>query len=160
MISDDVVLGSNVRIPHPELVNLYGCRVGDDTRIGSFVEIQRNAQVGARCKISSHSFICEGVVIEDEVLVGHGVMFINDRFPRAATGGRLQTEADWELLPTRVMQGASLGSGAVILGGVTIGRNAMVGAGAVVTKNVPDDSTVTGVPARLSHRHQPPEPRR
>ena len=160
MISDDVVLGSNVRIPHPELVNLYGCRVGDDTRIGSFVEIQRNAHVGARCKISSHSFICEGVVIEDEVFVGHGVMFINDRLPRAATGGSVQTDADWELLPTRVMQGASLGSGAVILGGVTIGRNAMVGAGAVVTKNVPDDSIVAGVPARLSHRQQLPEPPR
>ena len=160
MISDDTVLGSNVQIPHPELVNLYGCRVGDDTRIGSFVEIQKNAQVGARCKISSHSFICEGVVIEDEVFVGHGVMFINDRFPRAATGGRLQTDADWKLLPTRVKQGASLGSGAVILGGVTIGRNAMVGAGAVVTKSVPDDSIVAGVPARVTRRSAPPEPRR
>ena len=155
MISADVVLGSNVQIPHPELVNLYGCRVGDDSKIGSFVEIQRNAEVGARCKISSHSFICERVVIEDEVFVGHGVLFINDRFPRAATGGRLQTEADWQLLPTRVKQGASLGSGAVILCGVTIGRNAMVGAGAVVTKDVPDDSVVAGVPARVMRPSEP-----
>lgn len=159
MISDDTVLGANVQIPHPELANLYGCRVGDDTKVGSFVEIQKNASVGARCKISSHTFICEGVVIEDEVFVGHGVMFINDRYPRAATGGRLQTDADWKLLPTRVKQGASLGSGAVILGGVTIGRNAMVGAGAVVTRNVPDDSVVAGVPARIARRGEPRTPR-
>jgi acetyltransferase-like isoleucine patch superfamily enzyme len=158
MISGDTVLGSNVQIPHPELVNLYGCRVGDDTRVGSFVEIQRNAEIGARCKISSHSFICEGVVIEDEVFVGHGVLFINDRYPRATTDGRPQTAADWELLPTRVRQGASLGSGAVIMGGVTIGRNAMVGAGAVVTRNVPDDCVVAGVPARIARRSSPPEP--
>lgn len=152
MISDDTVLGSNVQIPHPELVNLYGCRVGDDTKVGSFVEIQRNAEVGARCKVSSHSFICEGVVIEDEVFVGHGVMFINDNFPRATADGRLQTGADWTVLRTRVKQGASLGSGAVILGGVTIGRNAMIGAGAVVTTSVPDDSVVAGVPARVMGR--------
>ena len=159
MISDDAVLGTNVRIPHPELVNLYGCRVGDGTRIGSFVEIQKNAVVGARCKISSHTFICEGVVIEDEVFVGHGVMFINDRYPRAAIGGRLRGEGDWTLLPTRVKQGASLGSGAVILGGVTIGRNALVAAGAVVTRNVPDGSVVAGVPARVARRTGPRESR-
>ena len=159
MIGADVVLGSNVQIPHPDLVNLYGCRVGDDSKIGSFVEIQKHAEIGARCKISSHSFICEGVVIEDEVFVGHGVLFINDRFPRAATAGRLQTKADWQLLPTRVKQGASLGSGAVILCGVTIGRNAMVGAGAVVTRDVPDDCVVAGVPARVTRRSGLREPR-
>ncbi len=153
MISPDTALGAGVHIPHPELVNLYGCRIGDETRIGSFVEIQRNAVVGARCKISSHSFICEGVVIEDEVFIGHGVMFINDRFPRATTAaGHLQTGNDWELLPTRVMRGASVGSGAVIMGGITIGPGAMVGAGAVVTRDVPGATTVMGVPARIAAR--------
>ncbi len=149
MISDTVHLGQRVSIRQPDLVNLYGCSIGDDTRIGAFVEIQKNAQVGARCKISSHSFICEGVTIEDEVFVGHGVMFINDRHPRAtAEGGRVQSEADWECLPTFVKRGASIGSGAVILCGVTIGEQALIGAGAVVTKDVPPAAVVAGVPAR------------
>ena len=141
-------------IHHPELVNLYGCEVGDGTRIGAFVEIQKNATVGARCKISSHTFICEGVHIEDEVFVGHGVMFINDRFPRATAGGGLQTEADWQVIPTRVRNGASIGSGAVVMCGVTIGERALVGAGAVVTHDVPADAVVAGVPARLHSRPQ------
>jgi UDP-2-acetamido-3-amino-2,3-dideoxy-glucuronate N-acetyltransferase len=142
--------GEGVQIYHPDLVNLYGCRIGDGTKIGTFVEIQKNAIVGKRCKISSHTFICEGVTIEDEVFVGHGVMFINDRRPRAtADGGTLQTEADWTVVPTRVKRGASIGSGAVILCGVTIGERAMIGAGAVVTKDVADDETVAGVPARI-----------
>ena len=147
---NDVRLGRDVRIFQPDLVNLYGCSVGDDTRIGAFVEIQKNVSVGARCKISSHSFLCEGVTIEDEVFVGHGVMFINDIEPRAtAPGGALQTEADWTVVPTRICRGASLGSGAVIMGGVTVGANALVGAGAVVTRDVAPDEVVAGVPARL-----------
>src|SRR6059058_4330424 len=125
-IGSEVKLGKDVRIFQPELVNLYGCSIGDETRIGSFVEIQKNASVGARCKISSHTFICEGVTIEDEVFVGHGVVFINDKDPRATVGGKPQTEADWQVLPTRVCKGASVGSGAVILGGVTIGAGALV----------------------------------
>jgi UDP-2-acetamido-3-amino-2,3-dideoxy-glucuronate N-acetyltransferase len=149
-ISADVKLGAGVRIPHPELVNLYGCSVGDETRIGSFVEIQKQATIGARCKISSHTFVCEGVTIEDEVFVGHGVMFINDRYPRATADGRPQTEADWSVVPTLVKRGASIGSGAVILCGMTIGEGAMVGAGAVVTRDVPDHGLVYGVPARLT----------
>jgi len=144
----DVQLGKDVRIAQPTLVNLYGCKIGDGTKIGAFVEIQKNASVGARCKISSHSFICEGVTIEDEVFVGHGVMFINDRLPRATAAGELQTEKDWKVVPTRVCRGASIGSGAAILCGVTIGERALVGAGAVVTKDVPPDTTVAGVPAR------------
>ncbi len=151
-IAPTVTLGSGVLIHHPDLVNLYGCTVGDGTSIGAFVEIQKNAAVGSRCKISSHSFICEGVTLEDEVFVGHGVMFINDRHPRATAGGRLQTEDDWELVPTRVRVGASIGSGAVILCGVTVGARAIVGAGAVVTHDVPDDAVVAGVPARLRAR--------
>jgi acetyltransferase-like isoleucine patch superfamily enzyme len=149
-ISDTVRIGNNVRIPHPALVNLYGCSVGDDTRIGTFVEIQKNACIGARCKISSHTFICEGVVIEDEVFIGHGVMFTNDRFPRA-TGpdGVPQTEADWTLEATRVKRRASIGSNATILSGLTIGEGALVGAGAVVTKDVADYAIVAGVPARV-----------
>jgi len=135
-------------IPHPELVNLYGCRVGDQTKIGTFVEIQKNAVVGARCKISSHTFICEGVTIEDDVFIGHGVMFINDRYPRATAGGQLQTEANWTVIPTTVKHGASIGSGAVILCGVTIGAQALVGAGAVVTRDVAEGAVVVGVPAR------------
>jgi acetyltransferase-like isoleucine patch superfamily enzyme len=146
-IAADVTLGRDVWIA--DFVNLYGCTIGDETRIGPFVEIQKNARVGARCKISSHSFICEGVTIDDEVFVGHGVMFINDRYPRATTQGRLQTERDWQVIPTYVRRGASIGSGAVILCGVTIGERALVGAGAVVTHDVPDYAIVVGVPARV-----------
>lgn len=153
MIASSVSLKKGVMIYHPDLVNLYGCTIGEDTRIGTFVEIQKNAIIGARCKISSHTFICEGVTIEDEVFVGHGVMFINDKHPRATTAsGGLQTEADWVCLPTRVKKGASIGSGAVILCGVTIGEGALIGAGAVVTKDVPPDAVVMGVPARLAAR--------
>ena len=148
-IADSVVLGERVAIFHPDLVNLYGCRIGDDTKIGSFVEIQKNAEIGSRCKISSHTFICEGVTIEDEVFIGHGVMFINDSHPHATSGGQLQTEADWVVVPTRVRQGASIGSGATILCGLTIGEKAMVGAGAVVTRDVAAGETVVGVPARV-----------
>jgi len=151
-IAPSVTLGSGVVIHHPNLVNLYGCTVGDHTKIGVFVEIQKNAVVGSRCKISSHTFICEGVTLEDEVFVGHGVMFINDRHPRAASSGRLQTDDDWQAVPTRVRTGASIGSGAVILCGVTIGSRAMIGAGAVVTHDVPDDAVVAGVPARVQAR--------
>jgi acetyltransferase-like isoleucine patch superfamily enzyme len=147
---NDVKLGRDVRIFHPELVNLYGCSIGDETKVGTFVEIQKGVAVGARCKISSHSFVCEGVTIEDEVFVGHGVMFINDIEPRAtAPDGELQTEADWMMVPTLVRRGASIGSGAVIMGGVTIGERALVGAGAVVTKDVAPGGIVAGVPARL-----------
>jgi len=148
-VASDVTLGARVALPHPHLVNLYGCSVGDDTKIGSFVEIQKNVTIGARCKISSHSFVCEGVTIDDDVFVGHGVMFINDRYPRATVGDRLQTDADWTVVPTRVKRGASLGSGVVVMCGLTIGARAMVGAGAVVTRDVPDDAMVRGVPARL-----------
>ena len=144
-----MVLEEGVLIFHRDLVNLYGCRIGAGTKIGTFVEIQKNAVVGRRCKISSHTFVCEGVTIEDEVFVGHGVMFINDRHPRATTEGQLQTEADWTVEPTLVRRGASIGSGAVLLCGVTIGEGALVGAGAVVTADVPAGVTVAGVPARL-----------
>ncbi|CDM66069.1 acyltransferase [Pyrinomonas methylaliphatogenes] len=147
-IADDVRLGRDVRIYN--FVNLYGCEIGDETRIGSFVEIQKNARVGRRCKISSHSFICEGVTIEDEVFIGHGVIFINDIYPRATRAdGRLQTEADWTVVPTIVRRGASIGSGATILAGIEIGARAIIGAGAVVTKDVPAGAIVAGVPARL-----------
>ena len=149
-IASSVNLGKDVRIFQPDLVNLYGCTIGDDTKVGAFVEIQKNAFIGARCKVSSHTFICEGVTIEDEVFVGHGVMFINDIYPRATSGGALQTEADWAVVPTRIKHGASIGSGAVILAGVTVGEKALIGAGAVVTKDVPDHAIVKGVPARLS----------
>lgn len=149
-ITSDVKLGEGVKIFHPELVNLYGCTIGDHTKIGSFVEIQKNASIGSCCKISSHSFICEGVVIEDDVFIGHGVMFTNDLYPRATTlEGMLQTEADWEVIMTYVKNGASIGSNATILAGVMIGEKAMVGAGAVVTKDVPDHAIVAGVPARV-----------
>ena len=148
-IAADVKLGARVKIPHPDLVNLYGCAIGEVTRIGAFVEIQKQASIGARCKISSHSFVCEGVTIEDEVFVGHGVMFINDRYPRATADGRPQTDDDWTVVPTLVKRGASIGSGAVILCGVTMGEGAMVGAGAVVTSDVPDYGLVYGVPSRL-----------
>jgi UDP-2-acetamido-3-amino-2,3-dideoxy-glucuronate N-acetyltransferase len=149
-IANNVSLGSDVSIPHPDLVNLYGCSVGAGSRIGTFVEIQKNATVGARCKISSHTFICEGVVIEDEVFVGHGVMFINDRRPRATNDdGSAQTEADWVLERTHVRRSASIGSNATIVCGVTVGIGALVGAGAVVTRDVPDHAVVAGVPARI-----------
>jgi len=153
-ISANVVLGHGVKIFQPDLVNLYGCRVGDDTKVGAFVEVQKNAIIGNRCKISSHTFICEGVTIEDDVFVGHGVMFINDLYPLATTDGRLQNEDDWRVVPTRVKQGASIGSGAVILAGVTIGEGALIGAGAVVTHDVPDHHISKGVPARLGRRVQ------
>ncbi len=149
-IADSVSLEEGVLIFHPELVNLYGCRIGRETKIGTFVEIQKNASVGARCKISSHSFICEGVTIEDEVFIGHGVMFTNDLYPRATNpDGGLQTEADWSVMPTRVRRRAAVGSNATILAGVTIGRGAVVGAGATVTRDVPDHAIVAGVPARV-----------
>jgi len=148
-VAKDVTLGPGVVIHHPDLVNLYGCKIGDLTKIGAFVEIQKNATIGAQCKISSHSFVCEGVTIEDKVFVGHGVMFINDRYPRATTSDRLQTEADWQVVPTLVRAGASIGSGAVIMCGVTLGRDCMVGAGSVVTRDVPDYGIVLGVPARF-----------
>jgi UDP-2-acetamido-3-amino-2,3-dideoxy-glucuronate N-acetyltransferase len=141
-------------------VNLYGCQIGDDTRIGAFVEIQKNAAIGARCKISSHTFICEGVTIEDEVFVGHGVIFINDLDPHATSEGKPQSEADWQVIPTRVCRGASIGSGAVILAGITIGARALVGAGAVVTHDVPPAAVVMGNPARFRRlRQRPGEPR-
>lgn len=149
-VADSVKLANGVRIFQPDLVNLYGCTIGEDTKIGAFVEIQKNATIGARCKISSHTFICEGVVIEDEVFVGHGVMFINDRFPAATNpDGSLQTEADWSVEPTRLRRGASIGSNATIVSGTVIGERALVGAGAVVTKDVPDYAIVAGVPARV-----------
>jgi acetyltransferase-like isoleucine patch superfamily enzyme len=147
VIAPDVKLGRDVRIHH--FVNLYGCEIGDESRIGSFVEIQKRARIGRRCKISSHTFICEGVEIEDEVFVGHGVVFINDKYPHATTAeGRLQTDDDWQAIPTVVKHGASIGSGATILCGVTIGENALVGAGAVVTRDVAAGTTVVGNPAR------------
>jgi UDP-2-acetamido-3-amino-2,3-dideoxy-glucuronate N-acetyltransferase len=149
VIADSVKLGQDVVIHHPSLVNLYGCTIGDGSRVGTFVEIQRGAEIGANCKISSHTFICEGVTIEDGVFIGHGVMFTNDLFPRAVNAdGSLQTDSDWTLVRTRVEQGASIGSNVTILAGVTIGRGALVGAGAVVTRDVPPFTTVAGVPAR------------
>ncbi len=148
-ISEDVKIGKDVIIHHPELVNLYGCEIGDKTKIGTFVEIQKNALIGSLCKISSHTFICEGVTIEDEVFVGHGVMFINDPYPRATSNGNSQTEDDWQVVPTRIKRGASIGSGTVIMCGVTIGEHALIGAGAVVTKDVPDHAIAAGVPARV-----------
>ena len=146
-IGADVRLGRNVTIHN--FVNLYGCTIGDETRLGTFVEVQKNASIGKRCKISSHSFICEGVTIEDEVFIGHGVMFINDKYPRATTAdGSLQTEADWKVQQTLVRRGASIGSNATVLGGLIIGALATVGAGSVVTRNVPDGAVVAGNPAR------------
>jgi acetyltransferase-like isoleucine patch superfamily enzyme len=149
MPSNNVEFGEDVQIYHPDLVNLYGCKVGSHTRIGAFVEIQKNAEVGSRCKISSHTFICEGVTVEDDVFIGHGVMFINDKYPQATSDGRLQTEADWAVIPTVVRKSASIGSNATIMCGITIGEKALVGAGAVVTKDVPDYAIVAGNPARI-----------
>lgn len=147
-IAPDVKLGRNVRIY--DFTNLYGCEIGDDVKIGTFVEIQKGAKVGNRCKVSSHTFICEGVTLEDDVFVGHNVTFINDRFPRATNGnGQLQTEADWNCVRTLVKRGASIGSGATLLCGVTVGENAMIGAGSVVTKDVPPGAVVAGNPARI-----------
>lgn len=147
-VAPDVKLGQDVRLA--QFVNLYGCEIGDDTRLGAFVEVQKNARIGRRCKISSHTFICEGVTIEDNVFIGHGVAFINDVYPRATTpDGGLQTEADWKVEPTLVKKGASIGSGATILAKVTIGENAIVGAGSVVTRDVPPDTVVAGNPARV-----------
>src|ERR1035437_9169209 len=155
-VKSDVQLGHDVRIFHPDLVNLYGCAIGDETRIGTFVEIQVGANIGSRCKISSHTFICEGVTIEDEVFIGHGVMFTNDRFPRATTeDGRLQGPADWKVEATRVGYRASIGSNVTILCGVTIGEGATVGAGAVVTRDVPPGVVVAGVPARVVGDRRP-----
>jgi acetyltransferase-like isoleucine patch superfamily enzyme len=149
-IAADVVLGTGVRIFQPELVNLYGCSIGDETKIGAFVEIQKNVVVGARCKISSHSFVCEGVEIEDECFIGHGVMFTNDVYPSAVNrDGTLQAETDWQVIKTTVRKRASIGSNATIIAGVTIGESALVGAGAVVTKDVPDFAIAAGVPARV-----------
>jgi UDP-2-acetamido-3-amino-2,3-dideoxy-glucuronate N-acetyltransferase len=148
-IADNVVLGPNVQIYHPSLVNLYGCTIGGDVKIGAFVEIQKGVIVGDRCKISSHSFLCEGVTIEADVFVGHGVMFTNDLHPRATAGGRLQDERDWTVVPTLVRQGVSIGSGAVILCGITIGEHAMIGAGAVIVRDVPPFTVVAGVPAKV-----------
>jgi len=149
-ISDDVKLGTNVQLS--QFINLYGCEIGDHTKIGAFVEIQKNASVGKCCKISSHTFICEGVLIEDNVFVGHGVTFINDSHPRAVTlEGNLQTEADWKVEPTVIKKGASIGSGATILSNTNVGENAIVGAGSVVTKNVPPNAIVAGNPARVLH---------
>lgn len=147
-IAPDVKLGQGVRIYG--FTNLYGCEIGDDSKIGTFVEIQKGARVGARCKVSSHTFICEGVVLEDEVFVGHNVTFINDLYPRSTnTEGRLQTEADWKCVPTLVQRGASIGSGATLLCGITVGRGAVIGAGSVVTHDVPEGAVVAGNPARV-----------
>jgi UDP-2-acetamido-3-amino-2,3-dideoxy-glucuronate N-acetyltransferase len=150
MISADVLLGRDVKIHQPDLVNLYGCSIGDGTRLGAFVEIQRGAAIGARCKISSHTFICEGVVVEDEVFVGHNVTFINDLYPRSTNDqGELQSEADWQCVPTHIHRGASIGSGATLLCGITVGPRAVIGAGSVVTRDVPADAVVAGNPARV-----------
>jgi acetyltransferase-like isoleucine patch superfamily enzyme len=146
-IAPDVKLGKGVKLS--KFINLYGCEIGDDTKIGAFVEIQKNASVGRQCKISSHTFVCEGVTIEDNVFIGHGVMFINDIYPRATANGQLQTEADWKVERTVIKNGASIGTGATILANVTIGENAIVGAGSVVTKDVPANCIVGGNPARL-----------
>lgn len=153
MISSDVVLKDGAVIHHPDLVNLYGCTIGAGTAIGTFVEVQKNVLIGRNCKISSHSFLCEGVAIEDGVFVGHGVMFTNDIYPRAVNpDGSRQAEADWVVVPTLVKRHASIGSNATILAGITIGEEAQVGAGAVVTRNVPDRAIVAGVPARIIGR--------
>ncbi len=146
-IAPNVKLGKNVKLS--QFINLYGCEIGDDTKIGEFVEIQKNASVGNNCKISSHTFVCEGVTIEDDVFIGHSVTFINDSYPRATAGGQLQTEQDWKVELTRVKRGASIGSGSTILANLVIGENAIVGAGSVVTKDVPANTVVAGNPARV-----------
>jgi len=152
-IASSVILGENVSLQ--DFINLYGCRIGDNTKIGPFVEIQKNVTVGRNCKIQSHSFLCEGVCIEDEAFIGHGVMFINDRYPRASTeAGALQTEADWKVVPTFIKKGASIGSNATILCGVTVGEGAIVGAGSVVTKDVPPHTIVAGNPAKIIRKIQ------
>ena len=149
-VADSVQLGDNVKIFHPSLVNLYGCVIGKDSKVGAFVEIQKGATIGERCKISSHTFICEGVEIENEVFIGHGVMFTNDLYPSAVNpDGSMQTEADWKLVPTRVKRRASIGNNATIIAGITIGEGALVAAGAVVTKDVPEHAIVAGVPAQV-----------
>ena len=147
VIAPDVKLGKNVKFA--KFINLYGCSIGDNTKIGAFVEIQKNALIGKNCKISSHTFICEGVTIEDDVFVGHNVSFINDKYPRATAAGRLQTEADWRVEPTRVCQGASVGTSTTVLSGVTIGRNSIIGAGSVVTRDIPDNVVAAGVPCKV-----------
>jgi acetyltransferase-like isoleucine patch superfamily enzyme len=154
-LSPGVRLGRNVKLS--QFINLYGCSIGDNTKLGTFVEVQKNATVGNNCKISSHSFICEGVTIEDNVFIGHGVMFINDTYPRATKNGELQTEADWKVERTIVRKGASIGSGATILANVTIGENALIGAGSVVTKDVPANAVVAGNPARILRYLDPKE---
>ena len=153
-IAADVKLGRDVKLSG--FINLYGCEIGDETKIGAFVEIQKNAVVGRRCKISSHSFICEGVTIEDNVFIGHGVMFINDIYPRATANGQLQTEADWKVERTVIKKGASIGTGATILANITIGENAIVGAGSVVTKDVPANTIVAGNPAKVLRKIESP----
>jgi acetyltransferase-like isoleucine patch superfamily enzyme len=154
-ITPDVKLGQGVRLS--KFINLYGCEIGDETKVGAFVEVQKNATIGKRCKISSHTFICEGVTIEDNVFVGHSVAFINDTYPRSTTAeGQLQTEADWKVEKTRVKKGASIGSGCTILSNVTIGENAIVGAGSVVTRDVPPDSIAYGNPARVHRKIDQP----
>ena len=153
-IAPDVKLGRDVQLG--AFVNLYGCEVGDETKIGPFVEIQKGAKIGARCKVSSHTFICEGVTVEENVFIGHSVVFINDRYPRATnSNGQLQTEADWDCQRTLIKRGASIGSSATLLGGITVGENAIVGAGSVVTKDVPAKATVAGNPARILRREIP-----
>jgi acetyltransferase-like isoleucine patch superfamily enzyme len=154
-IKDDVRLGQNVRIF--DFVNLYGCTIGDNSKVGAFVEIQKNATIGKSCKISSHTFICEGVTIEDDVFVGHNVSFINDKYPRSTVEGHLQTETDWSVEPTRVKQGASIGTSCTILSSVTIGRNAIIGAGSVVTKDIPDNVVAAGNPCRVIRPLRPGE---
>ena len=154
-IRDDVQLGANVKIF--DFVNLYGCSIGDDSKVGAFVEIQKNASIGKNCKISSHTFICEGVTIEDDVFVGHNVSFINDKYPRATAGGQLQTEADWSVEPTRIKRGASIGTSCTILSSVTIGRNSIIGAGSVVTRDVPDNVVAAGNPCRVLRALDPSE---
>jgi acetyltransferase-like isoleucine patch superfamily enzyme len=151
-IAPDVKLGKGVKLS--KFINMYGCEIGDDTKIGAFVEIQKNASVGRQCKISSHTFVCEGVTIEDNVFIGHGVMFINDIYPRATANGQLQTESDWKVERTVIKNGASIGTGATILANVTIGENAIVGAGSVVTKNVPANCIVAGNPAKVLRKIQ------